>query len=476
MSLPLRLLIVEDSDDDTLLLLRTLRKAGYDPESVRVENGPSLEAALNSGKWDCVISDYSLPSFNALDVLGILSRGTSDIPCIIVSGAITEEMAVAAMRAGANDYVMKDNLARLAPALARELQEAETRRAHRRSEDERHEAETRFRATFDHAAIGLAHVSLEGNWLLVNQHLCNMLGYSESELLTLRFHDIVMEEDLSRNLEGIRQVLSGEIPTFGTEKRCRTRSRAIIWVSATLSLFRSASGEPRYLVAAIEDISLRKETENLLEARREQVEALNERLLRAMRETHHRIKNNLQIISALLDMRVMDQNDGAVIEDLEHLGSQIRTFAAVHDILTEDARVSPDASRVSALAILAKLIPMIESTTGRGHIPLQCDDVRLSTHQGTTIALLANELILNAVKHGGASIEVSLRADGCTARLEVLDDGPGFPAGFSAADSAHTGLELVESMARWDLRGEIAFENRSVHGASVIITFPLDVD
>ena len=133
-ALPLRVLIVEDSEDDALLLLHELRQSGYDPAYKQVESAEEMEVALGLMSWEIVIADYFMPGFNALEALAIVKRHGLDMPFIIVSGAIGEDTAVAAMKAGAHDYLMKGQLARLGPAIQRELREAEVRSARRQAE------------------------------------------------------------------------------------------------------------------------------------------------------------------------------------------------------------------------------------------------------------------------------------------------------------------------------------------------------
>ena len=134
MGVPLRALIVEDSEDDSALLLLELRRGGYDPTWKRVETAAGMKASLAESSWDLVISDYRMPGFSALDALSVLHERGLDLPFIIVSGAIGEDTAVGAMKAGAHDYIMKDNLARLTPVIARELREAEMRQEHKQLE------------------------------------------------------------------------------------------------------------------------------------------------------------------------------------------------------------------------------------------------------------------------------------------------------------------------------------------------------
>ena len=133
---PLRVLIVEDSEDDTLLLLRELRKGGYGPVYERVETPEAMRTALAKQEWDIIISDYVLPKFSGLAALDVLRESGQDLPFIIVSGKIGEDVAVSAMKAGAHDYIIKGNLARLVPAVERELRDAASRLNRRQAEEE----------------------------------------------------------------------------------------------------------------------------------------------------------------------------------------------------------------------------------------------------------------------------------------------------------------------------------------------------
>ncbi len=175
MQQPLRVLLIEDSEDDATLLLRELRKGGFQPNCRRVDNGPDLEAALVAGPWDVVITDHNLPGYSSEAALAAVQRAGLDVPVIIVSGSIGESIAVAAMKSGAHDYIMKSNLARLVPAIDRELREAETRRAHRRAQEtiqhlafhdaltglaNRHQFEDRVRRALATARSGARHALL----------------------------------------------------------------------------------------------------------------------------------------------------------------------------------------------------------------------------------------------------------------------------------------------------------------------------
>ena len=252
----LRTLIVEDSEDDALLLTRYLQQT-YELIYVRVDSADGLSQALHQGEWDVVLSDHSMPGFDSFAALQIVQQRGRDLPFIIVSGAIGEDLAVAAIKAGAHDYLLKSNLKRLIPAIERELQAAQARRTHFQSEQ-------RFRATFEQAAVGIAHVGLDGRWLRVNHKLCLITGYAEEELLTRDRPSITYPNDMPDELNSMQQLLAGEVPSSTKEIRHVRKDGSLVWVNLTWSLTRTSTGEPDYFIEVIEDITERKEaTEQL---------------------------------------------------------------------------------------------------------------------------------------------------------------------------------------------------------------------
>src|ERR1700732_909793 len=134
MGIPLRVLVVEDSEDDAALLVRELRRGGYDVSYERVDTAAAMRSALNTQEWDLVVSDHSMPHFSGSAALSLLRDKESELPFIFISGTMGEEAAVAALKDGAQDYLMKNNLTRLVPAVQRELREAGDRREHKRLE------------------------------------------------------------------------------------------------------------------------------------------------------------------------------------------------------------------------------------------------------------------------------------------------------------------------------------------------------
>jgi two-component system, cell cycle sensor histidine kinase and response regulator CckA len=193
----LRTLIADDSENDAILLLRALRKAGYEPIFERVSTAPAMKAALERQEWDIVISDYEMPHFGGFEALQLLKESGRDLPFILVSAVVSEETAVAAMKAGAHDYMMKRKLARLGPAIERELREAKTRAARKTAEEALRQSEDQLRHTQKMDAMGRLAASVAHDF---NNILTAILGHSEMLLAQL-----TVDHPLRRNVEPIEK-------------------------------------------------------------------------------------------------------------------------------------------------------------------------------------------------------------------------------------------------------------------------------
>jgi diguanylate cyclase (GGDEF)-like protein/PAS domain S-box-containing protein len=192
----LRALVVEDSREDTDLLRLQLKRHGYEPVIERVETPDEMRRLLAEQPWDLVIADYSLPRFNAIEALSVLHEHDLDLPFIILSGTIGEETAVAAMKAGAHDYIMKGNAARLIPAIERELRDASDRVVRRRAERALRENERQFRSLIEHSSDITTVVNLGGTILYLSPSIERILGHRSQDLVASKFQEFVHPEDV----------------------------------------------------------------------------------------------------------------------------------------------------------------------------------------------------------------------------------------------------------------------------------------
>ncbi len=267
---PLRVLIVEDNEDDALLLLRELKRGGYEPLHERVDTPEAMDEALRAGPWDVVISDYYMPKFRAPDALALLRERGSDAPFVVVSGKVGEELAVEAMRAGAYDYIMKDNMTRLCATIKRGLEEVEVRR-------ERERAEEKYRGIFENATEGIFQTTTDGRFLTANPALARIFGYSSPEELVATVSDVAgqLYEDPEDRAEFARLVSQrGVVSNF--ETRIRRRGGGVIWISVNAWVLRDCEGRIVGYEGMLEDITERKNAEEGLRRSLDRLVALHE--------------------------------------------------------------------------------------------------------------------------------------------------------------------------------------------------------
>jgi PAS domain S-box-containing protein len=189
MNILLRVLIVDDSDDDAKLIIRQLQRGGYDPKWERVETYEAMESALNREQWDVILCDYKMPHFSAPAALKLIQDRKIDIPFIIVSGAIGEDTAVTAMKSGAHDYLMKDKLAKLVVAIEREIREAKMRQDKKKTDEMLKKSEENFRHSLDDSPLGIRIITPDGKILYANQEILNIYGYDSFEELKNTPHE-----------------------------------------------------------------------------------------------------------------------------------------------------------------------------------------------------------------------------------------------------------------------------------------------
>jgi protein-histidine pros-kinase len=262
MSPSLRALIVEDSPDDALLIVRELRRAGYDAIFERVETAEAMAAALKERTWDIILADYTMPHFNGIAALELLKTTGLDIPFIVISGSIGEDLAVAAMKAGAHDYLMKGNIRRLVPSIERELRDAEVRRRHRLGEEALHESEARKSSILDCAPDCIVTIDHKGNIVEFNPAAERTFGYQAHELFGRPLADLTILP-LMHGRDGPR--IEGYLDPKGARSGKRIEIPAIrsdgTEFPVELSITRISKRGPSMFTAYIRDLTEQKAQE-----------------------------------------------------------------------------------------------------------------------------------------------------------------------------------------------------------------------
>lgn len=252
----LHVLVVDDSEDDSLLIVRALEKSNYKLYHHRVDNAADMSKALDARAWDLVLSDYSMPGFSGTEALGLCQERELDIPFIIVSGRIGEEVAVEMMRAGAHDYVMKDDLNRLAPAVSRELRAAQERQIRRQAQlDMAHLAS--IVETCDDAII--SH-TLGGTILSWNSGAERVFGYAPAEMIGESIENLVPRDRQAEILSFRDFIERGRRVDRIETVRLRKDGRRID-VSMTISPIKNADGIIHGASIISRDITDRKQQE-----------------------------------------------------------------------------------------------------------------------------------------------------------------------------------------------------------------------
>ncbi|HEY6419448.1 MAG TPA: response regulator [Candidatus Binataceae bacterium] len=495
MSAPRHILIVEDSADDAELAARALRRGGCELTYERVETPEAMRAALARTKWDLVIADYSMPHFNGLAALQLLQEQGLDLPFILVSGAVGEDVAVQAMKAGAHDYVLKNNLSRLPPAVERELRESEVRREGRR-------AESRYRNLFASVPVGVFITTPEGRILEANPTFVEMLGFEDAQSLKqVNIGDLWAHPEERARLTAL--IASGGIEQ-NFEMEFRRRDDSVIWCAESARAIYDAPGKVDYYEEVAVNVTARKRVEE--EVSRARSLALDSVRLRSdfMRNMSHEIRTPLVGIVGMSELMMASEMTAEQRECAAVVGGCADSLLnIVNDIL--------DFSKLAAGTVVLQhfnfdhlelLETLVNSFAGAAHakrIELALYvDVKMPTGlrgDPTRLRQILKNLMSNAIKFTSAG-EVLVRAfrmedsaDQVLMRFEVTDTGIGIPPQakgllfqpFVQADGSMTrpyggtglGLAIAAQLAE-QMGGEVGFESEPGKGATFHFTVRLE--
>jgi PAS domain S-box-containing protein len=267
----LRVLIVEDSEFDAQMIVSMLRKGGYDVTFLRVETAESMRAALADARWDFILADYNLPEFSAPNALKLVQQSGLDIPFVIVSGGIGEDIAVSAMKMGAHDYLMKGNLSRLVPAVERELRDAANRASQRNAERALQESELRYRLLWETSPDAVILMDPSGTIHFANPAVTTVFGYTPEEVVGKSVTSLQPVQLRGQFIGAVQRFLRSGMKRLNwraVETLGHRRDGAEIPIEVSFSAM-ELGGELRFC-AFIRDITERKRAERELRENKEQ--------------------------------------------------------------------------------------------------------------------------------------------------------------------------------------------------------------
>jgi two-component system sensor histidine kinase UhpB len=342
----------------------------------------------------------------------------------------------------------------LAAAIEREGAEAELR-----------VREERFRATFEQAAVGIAHVAPDGSWIRVNDRLCEIVGYPREELLEKTFQEITHPDDLDADLVQAGQLLVGDIQNYSMEKRYYRKDGSIVWINLTGSLVRDARGEPSYFISVLEDISERKRAE---EAAREAREAERARMAR---DLHDGVMQDLSYTAASMGLMMLSVEGPELKDRLQGSIDAVRSAAEGLRDAIDDLRLESDEDRPLP-ELLGALIEEARMMNPSCEVHLEVQDGFPSEFPGGNWAELlrvVREALTNVRRHSDAQkASVSLRAEGDDLIAEISDDGRGYEQTTSAGGGSRSMRERAAALG-----GVLEVESERGSGTTVRLRVPL---
>jgi PAS domain S-box-containing protein len=265
MATAINILIIEDSQDDAELVLRELRRSGFDPKWKRVETEPDFLAEIKKSP-DIILSDYSMPQFNGLRAVELLRKSGLDIPFILISGTVGEDVAVEAMQYGATDYLLKDRLARLGQAVERALRESKEQAELKLAEKELQTTHAQLRQLLEHSPAVIYSLKVEGQNIIpkvVSENITALLGFTVQEVLSYEWwFNHLHPEDRNHAVASIQETMARGASI--TEYRMGHKDGSYRWVEDKRRVIRDSSNQPESLVGIWADITERKRAEEVL--------------------------------------------------------------------------------------------------------------------------------------------------------------------------------------------------------------------
>ncbi len=436
----IRALIVEDNEDDAQMLLRELERGGYRVTHRRVETHAAMREALMRESWDIVLSDYSLPSFNAPAALALLRSTCIDLPFIIISGTIGEEVAVDALRAGAHDFLVKGRLARLVPAMDRELREASTRRKRVDTEQRLHLSESKYRRIVETSQEGIWEVDSQLRTTYANRRLVEMLGAEPEALLGASALDFVDEGWRDQAIQYMQQMRLGKSVRF--ELRLHRRDGVELWGALSASPVPIEGGADAGAFAMVTDVTeSRKLREQLLTSERmASVGALAASVAHEINNPLTVVLGGLRLIDGNLDALAHAVGDGGELSDVRRILADALEAAERIRNVSRDLRIFSRAQEESQETVDVQRV--LESTLRMAQNEIR-HRARLVTEFEPVPTVEANEsrlgqvflnLVVNAAQsmdEGRADVnEIRVRTgvdDVGRVAVEIQDSGSGMP-------------------------------------------------
>jgi two-component system sensor histidine kinase UhpB len=479
----LRVLVLEDSPEDAELAQAALAATGIEFDADVAGGREAFMRLYTARRYDVVLADYSLPGYTGLDALQQVRASDPLLPFILVSGALGEERAVEALRAGATDFVLKGNLNRLGSAVARALQESAQRREHLATQRALELSERRYRAIVEDQSELIIRMLPDLTVTFVNGAYCRYFGYQPDALLGHSLHEHDLPEERARAQRFVSGV-SPATPTYDRDSQVRDASGALRWMHWAARGIFGADGALAEIQWVGRDVTELKRAMDALGAARERLQGLSRRLLEVQeaerrhlaRELHDDIgqgltalKLNLEALARGRDGALLEARIGEALETTRHTIERVRQLSVnLRPLQLDDLGLAAALrSHLDRQAKLGGLAP---------HFEIQEVPLKLSADIETACFRVAQEAINNIVRHSkAANVWLRLFFAGERLALSVRDDGAGFDV--TAAQrraAAGESLGVVSMEERVALAGgTLQIHSAPGQGTVIVASFPV---
>jgi PAS domain S-box-containing protein len=437
---PIKILIVEDVELDAELTERELKRAKINYISKRVEEENDFIREINEFKPNLILADHSLPHFDGVSALKITREISPDIPFIFVSGKIGEDFAVEMLKKGATDYVLKSNLPKLPHAVQRALNEYNEQIKLKKAQDALMESEKKYRTLFEKNKNPIIVFDEDGYFKDTNEAALLFMEVKREELLTKNLSDFIFYDYDIETIENKEFWMKGDIleVKFNINNNFKILELTVTPVYLKNKIIVFGVGN---------DITERKRAED------EILRSLKEKEL-LLREIHHRVKNNLQIISTLLTLQSSQSNKINVNDLYKESQNRIQSIALIHENLYHSEDLAHINFKAYVKGLVSDLFDSYGVDSSKIKLNLNIENVTLGIETAIPCGLIINELVSNSLKHGfkgvktgQVNVELQKLKDGKYVLL-VSDTGTPFSKDLNLSSSDTLGLELIKNLVK----------------------------
>lgn len=330
-------------------------------------------------------------------------------------------------------------------------------------------------AAFDAARLASCVWDVKRNEIKWSGHTEQLFGFQVEEQCRDydSFINLIFEEDRASARECISES-SRTKAQFDCQFRIARPNSEIRWISAKGRFYFDKDGNAVRMIIVLNDFTQRKHHELELLRSHQQIKALNDRLQLSIVETHHRTKNSLQNVISLLHLHLR-QHGSLNEEEVKKLTAHIQGLAVIHDVLVDQAKEEGNTGSIALDQVIERMLCVLDRASGSRSLERILTPCHVTSRQGASLSVIVNELVSNALKHGNGKVLVQMDVQGEQGTLDVINEGSTFPTGFNLETTNRTGLLLIQTLARADLRSEPNFENLPDGRARVRISFPTTV-